>query len=172
MDNDFLLEKKMELQLDLAVKKLLTEIQSIKKDIEGFKEDFTAFRKDLKRPSNESIPSSPYARQDFQVSPPIQNPPLMNQSPQQGFGNQGIPQQGFQQGYPQNGQAQNYPPQGYGQQFQNFSQQNQYPQQQTIQQPQYPQSQPNPPVDKPIDRNGVPPSAVSIEKMFYCGGKR
>jgi hypothetical protein len=25
---------------------------------------------------------------------------------------------------------------------------------------------------KPIDRNGVAPSQVSIEKMFYCGNKR
>jgi DNA repair exonuclease SbcCD ATPase subunit len=27
-------------------------------------------------------------------------------------------------------------------------------------------------LDRPIDRNGVAPSSVSIEKMFYCGNKR
>lgn len=26
-------------------------------------------------------------------------------------------------------------------------------------------------LDKPIDRNGVAPASVSIEKMFYCGNK-
>ena len=27
-------------------------------------------------------------------------------------------------------------------------------------------------IDRPIDRNGVAPADVSIEKMFYCGNKR
>lgn len=27
-------------------------------------------------------------------------------------------------------------------------------------------------IDEPIDRNGVAPSTVSIEKMFYCGNKK
>ena len=28
------------------------------------------------------------------------------------------------------------------------------------------------PATEPIDRNGVAPETVSIEKMFYCGNKR
>lgn len=34
-----------------------------------------------------------------------------------------------------------------------------------------PAQQPKQQETKPIDRNGVAPSDVSIEKMFYCGNK-
>ncbi|MFH1649302.1 MAG: hypothetical protein ABIA93_02020 [Candidatus Woesearchaeota archaeon] len=63
----------------------------------------------------------------------------------------------------------------YGQQAQTVQQQ--YPPQQyeqTVQSiPQYQQQeQPRQPSNQPIDRNGVAPSSVSIEKFFYAGNKR
>ncbi|RJQ15715.1 hypothetical protein C4573_06200 [Candidatus Woesearchaeota archaeon] len=53
-----------------------------------------------------------------------------------------------------------------------YSQQQFQPQQQQVVKNTYYNTEDRPPLDKPIDRNGVAPADVSIEKFFYFGGKR
>jgi hypothetical protein len=60
-----------------------------------------------------------------------------------------------------------YPQQAPPQQWPQAPPQQQWPQQAPPQ-----QTAPERRLDKPIDRNGVAPADVSIEKMFYFGNKR
>jgi len=99
----------------------------------------------------------------YGAQPAAQNPGFGSQSygPPQGYAPQApYPQQ---QAYPQQS-AQNPAfggPQPYAQG---------YPQQQQAYAE--PVQEERRPSDKPIDRNGVAPSSVSIEKMFYFGNKK
>jgi hypothetical protein len=163
MESDYLMEKKMEVQLDLFTQKLMKELASIKDEIKGTQDQLRMLNKTISTSGTEaSIPSSQRTRQDLQVPPRPQGP--SNQ-----YGSEGYPSQ---QGYPQQQPA-------YGYQQQNYPQQ--------PQQPQFQQQQPPAPVQMDQNQGGftgasvaqtsrgrgtnLPPN-LSMDKVFYCGGKR
>ena len=104
---DALVQQKVQLMIELATKKLQTDIQELKTQIAGFQSDIANLRTQMH--------SGP-TRQATSV-----NQGVVSESPATSM--QQIPNQ-------------------------------------------------EAPITKAIDRNGVPPSEVSIEKMFYFGNRR
>ena len=158
---DELLTQKIEVLLDMQAKRMKADIQLLRDELSQVKEELRKEIHSIKQDPSHAPPggSQMYSDAPVQQQAPEQVPRYAQQQQQQ-------PQ--YQQQAPQYQQApqQNYPQQNYPQQ------QQQYPPQQ---QQGYPQAgrmdREAPPVAKPIDRNGVAPSEVSVEKFFYMGGK-
>ncbi len=150
--------KQFELLLEASTRKILGELAKLHEEIGALNEEVSA----LKRQQRTSAPSTPV----YGAHPSGQNSSFGPQAygPPQGYASQApYPQQ--PQSYPQQ-PAQNpaFNQQPYAQG---------YPQQQAYPEPLPQAREPErPPVNRPIDRNGVAPSTVSIEKMFYCGNKK
>ena len=169
---DELLTQKIELLLDMQAKKIATEFQKLRDELSQVKEDL---RKEIHSVKQDPSYTPPGGSQMYSDAPQHQAP-----GPDQ------VPRYAQQQQAQQQQQAPQYN-QGYGQApNQGYNQAQQYPPQQ--QQQGYPPQQPQgynpypqmpagrvdreaPPVTKPIDRNGVAPSDVSVEKFFYMGQK-
>ncbi len=166
---DELLTQKIELLLDMQAKKIAAEFQKLRDELSQVKEDL---RKEIHSVKQDPSYTPPGGSQMYSDAPAHQSPgpdqvpryaqqAQQQQAPQynQGYG------QAPQQGYPQ---QQQYPPQ---QQQQGYAQQqpsgyNPYPNM-----PAGRVEREAPPVTKPIDRNNVAPSEVSVEKFFYMGQK-
>jgi hypothetical protein len=160
MDSDYLMEKKVEVQLDLFTAKLMTELKAIKDELKGTRDQINIISKTITSTPQHgaSIPSSQPIRQDFQVSQP-------RQQPQSSYGNfEGAPTQGYNQ-YPQQQQqfVQQQPPQ-------------QVYQQQPPQQPQMDTQQGGftgaSMAQSTRGRGTNLAPNLSMDKVFYCGGKR
>ncbi len=171
---DELLTQKIELLLDMQAKKIAAEFQKLRDELSQVKEDLRKEIHSVKQDPSYTQANGANVQMyadapQHQTQAPEQVPRYAQQQQQQ------APQQNYNQGY---GQA---PQQGYPaqQQYPPQQQQQGYPQQQPQQG--YNNPYPNmpagrierdaPPVNKPIDRNNVAPSDVSVEKFFYMGGK-
>jgi hypothetical protein len=156
---DILLQRQMEMQLDLATQKLTSELKALRDEMKGLRDDVTAISKVLRNPSNGgTIPSSPPSRGEFQVSSPNHVAPSGQDPYHQGFGNEGYAHNQFQQ--PQ-----------YQAPQQQFA-----PQQQQLQPAQIDQSQGGftgaQMAQTSRGRGTSLPPNLAMDKVFYCGGKK
>jgi hypothetical protein len=149
---DELLAQKIEVLLDMQAKKINAELQKLREELSQVKEELRKEIHAVKQDASYTDVGGARVQMYADVPPPQPQEPVPRyaQQPQQGYPQ--YPQQGYPQQYPPQG----YPPQGYPQQ---------YPQQP-------PAGRERPPEARPIDRNGVAPSDVSVEKFFYSGSKK
>lgn len=157
---DILLQKQMEMQLELATHKFAAELKALHDEMKGLRDDVSAMSKTLRNSSSGgNIQGSQPSRGDFQVSPPNVAPSFQD-SHHQGFGNEG---------YAHNQQPQYAPQQQFQQPQQQF--QPQYQQQPA----QVDQSGGNTSAQQGQNNRGrgtsLPPN-LAMDKVFYCGGKR
>jgi hypothetical protein len=169
MESDYLMEKKVEVQLDLFTTKLMNELKAIKDELKSTQDQLRMINKTISTSHGEAtIPSSQGARQDFQVNLP-RNAPSGQYAPEGYAPQQQQPQQQYgyqQQGYPQQ------PPQ-YQQPQQPARQQFQQPNPQPVQMDQNQGGFTGASVAQNSRGRGtnLPPN-LSMDKVFYCGGKR
>jgi len=159
--------QRIEVLLDMQAKKINAELSKLREELSQAKEEL---RKEIHavRQDASFSQAGPTRVQMYADAPPQQEPQPVPRYAQQA---QGASQQGYAQ-QPQQGYAQQ-PPQGYPQQApQGYP--SQQPPQQTWNQPYPPQQRggDKPVETKPIDRNNVAPSDVSVEKFFYMGNKK
>lgn len=139
--------QRIEMILDMHAKKVQSEFQRLREELAQAKEDL---RKEIKlnagAPAAQAPPQQWQQPAQPQWQPPQQQWQAQQPSFQGQFGAAPAPQWAQAgQGHQYPGHQQAPPPQRAGE---------------------------NAPSTKPIDRNGVAPSDVSIEKFFYVGGKR
>jgi hypothetical protein len=122
-------------------------IQPLNKKIESLQADLEVLRGQVSQARQHAImAAAPVPVQPVQQQAPSGSQFAYQQAPS--MSPQSPQPQYAQQGYAQAPQQAQYAPQGY------------------------PQEAPKKPLDQPIDRNGIAPSSISIEKFFYAGGKR
>lgn len=163
---DELLTQKIEVLLDMQAKKIQAEFAKLRDELSQVKEEL---RKEIHAVKQDpSYSQAGQARvQMYSEAPPQQEPQPVPRYAQADtaprYAQQGYPPQSSPQ-YAQAPQQQGYPQQGYPPQAP--------PQQQSWNQAYPPQQRggDKPPSAAPIDRNGVPPSEVSVEKFFNFSG--
>ena len=132
-------------------KKVLAELAKIQMELAELKAGLEELKKQRKAaPAQEAPP---------QYSQPM-GPPPYNPYAQQGYPPQGYPQQGYPpqaQQFARSGPAE--PPPGWQPRGEAPPMGGEAEEQRAK-------------LDKPIDRNGVAPADVNIEKMFYFGNKK
>lgn len=156
---DELLTQKIEVLLDMQAKKIQAEFSKLRDELSQVKEELRKEIHAVKQDSSFSQAGGTRV-QMYADAPPAQEPQPVPRYAQQGYSQ---PPQYAQQAPQQYAQA---PPPSYPQQAQ------QQPPQQTWNQAYPPQQRggDKPPSAAPIDRNGVPPSDVSVEKFFNFSG--
>jgi hypothetical protein len=167
--------QRIEVLLDMQAKKITAELSKLREELSQAKEDL---RKELHAAKQDSSQATGGAHvQMYADVPPQQQQQPVPRYAQEGYAQQPQYAQGGPQGYAQGyGQPQSFAqqaPQGYAQQQASQGQPQQAPQG-TWNQPFPPQMRGGDkvPETKPIDRNGVAPSDVSVEKFFYMGNKK
>ena len=137
--------QRIEVLLDMQAKKINAELIKLREELSQVKEDL---RKEIHNIKQDSFQQAGSVRtQMWADAPPAQEP-------------QPVPRYAQQQEAPRYTQ-QEVP--RYAQEEQRYAQPG-YGGQQRMQE--------KPPENKPIDRNGVAPSEVSVEKFFYMGNKK
>lgn len=151
---DELLAQKIEVLLDMQAKKIQAEIAKLRDELSQVKEELRKEIHAVKQDPSYSQAGNAHVQMYSDVPPQQEAPPVPRYA-QQGYAQQAPPQYAqAPQGYPQQG----YPPQQPPQQSWNQA----YPPQQ--------RGGDKTPSAAPIDRNGVPPSEVSVEKFFNFSG--
>jgi hypothetical protein len=142
--------QRIEVLLDMQAKKLTAELHKLHEELSQAKEEL---RKEIHSVRQDTFQQAGPSRvQMYADVPPQQAPqPVPRYAQEQGYAQQSFPQHQAQQAYPQG---------GYGQPVYADAMPNQ------------PREAPRAPVNHPIDRNGVAPADVSVEKFFNFSGKK
>jgi hypothetical protein len=139
--------QRIEVLLDMQAKKINAELQKLREELSQAKEEL---RKEIHAVKQDAFQQAGPARvQMYADVPPHQEaPPVPRYAQEQQWQQPQHAQQWTQQAPPQQAQSWNqpYPPQMRGGD--------------------------KVPESKPIDRNGVAPADVSVEKFFYMGNKK
>ena len=152
MDNDYLLQQKIELLFDLGFKKIINEIKTVKDDVSSLRSDLAKLHHEMNANANsqQQMRSAPQMQQMQRAAPSMQAMPQQRVAPQQSQMQQPQMQQSQMQQQPQQRLA---PVSAASQRQQQVSEAGFN-------------------MNAPIDRNNVSPATVSIEKIFYAGGRK
>jgi len=141
--------QRIEVLLDMQAKKINAELTKLREELSQAKEEL---RKEIHSVRQDSSfqQAGPTRVLMYADAPPQQAPPPVPRYAQEGYPQPAYPPQQWQQAPPQPA-----PPQGWNQPY-----------------PPQMRGGDKPAETKPIDRNGVAPSDVSVEKFFYMGNKK